>query len=64
MGSIPAIPIAQCMPSLLCHEWFNEVSLPACVCVMIKSFLFQQLNLAISKTHIRGWSTFSRFVHM
>ncbi len=29
MGSIPAIPDARNLPLLLCHEWFNEASLPA-----------------------------------
>ena len=28
MGSIPAIPNAQTVPLLLCHERFNEASLP------------------------------------
>jgi hypothetical protein len=28
VGSIPAIPNAQYVPSLLCHEQFNEASLP------------------------------------
>ncbi len=28
VGSIPAIPKAQYVPSLLCHERFNEASLP------------------------------------
>ncbi len=29
VDSIPAIPNAQYVPSLLCHERFNEASLPA-----------------------------------
>ena len=29
MGSIPAIPEAQNVPLLLCHERINEASLPA-----------------------------------
>ncbi len=28
VGSIPAIPNARYVPSLLCHERFNEASLP------------------------------------
>ncbi len=37
VGSIPAIPNAQNVLSVLCHERFNEASLPACMSLDVLS---------------------------
>jgi hypothetical protein len=44
VGSIPAIPNARYVPSLLCHELFNEASLPAYV-TYFAYFKYSEFNL-------------------
>ncbi len=45
VGSIPAIPNARYVPSLLCHERFDEASLPVCRLTPVKIFFRLQLQI-------------------
>ncbi len=41
MGSIPAFPETLNVPLLLCHELFNEASLPEVIDVTIKNIVIK-----------------------
>ncbi len=54
MGSIPAIPDARNVPLLLCHERFNEASLPGVEYVAYDKLLHRSPRFPIQHTLISG----------